>query len=45
MAISKQKIWWDALSQVEQDCINHTFFYKRVFDLDEAYEKFSNKIK
>lgn len=41
---NEAQIWWNGLSEDVQDAINHSLFYKRIFDLDEAYKVFGKTI-
>jgi len=45
MANSKSQVWWDSLSKDEQDCINHSLFQKKIFDLDKAYTALGKLIR
>lgn len=42
---SEMKVWWNGLSVAEKDAINHSLFYKQIFDLEKAYETFKQFIK
>lgn len=42
---SEAQIWWNGLSEDVQDAINHSLFYKRILDIDEAYRKLGKSIK
>lgn len=45
MNTTKQEIWWNNLSEVEQDCINHSLFNKKILDIEVAYKLLGNTIR